>query len=68
MSFNDSFIFSPQTIHIAVLSCSTRMMEIQSQLSERAIELLVLPEDTPCFLLDVGCGSGLSGTFLSVLR
>ena len=37
------------------------MMEIQSQLSERAIELLTLPEDTPCFILDVGCGSGLSG-------
>ena len=37
------------------------MMEIQSQLSERAIELLALPEDTPCFILDVGCGSGLSG-------
>jgi len=36
-------------------------MEIQSQLSERALELLALPEDTPCFILDVGCGSGLSG-------
>ena len=29
-------------------------MEIQSKLSERAIELLMLPEDTPCFLLDIG--------------
>lgn len=29
---------------------------------ERAIELLALPEDQPCLILDIGCGSGLSGT------
>jgi len=29
-------------------------------MSERALELLGLP-DTPCFILDLGCGSGLSG-------
>lgn len=40
------------------------MMEIQSQLSERAIELLALP-DTPCLVLDLGCGSGLSGDCLT---
>ena len=34
--------------------CSSRMISIQQQLSERAIELLALPEDTPCFILDVG--------------
>lgn len=39
-------------------------MEIQEQMTERAIELLVLPEDTPCFILDIGCGSGLSGSVL----
>lgn len=33
-------------------------------MSERAIELLVLPEDEPCYLLDIGCGSGLSGSVL----
>lgn len=33
-------------------------------MSERAIELLLLPEDTPCCLLDIGCGSGLSGSVL----
>lgn len=43
---------------------NTRMMEIQSQLSERAIELLALP-DTPCLILDLGCGSGLSGDCLT---
>lgn len=36
------------------------MIEIQSQLSERALEILQLP-DQPCFVLDIGCGSGLSG-------
>ncbi|XP_018597550.1 18S rRNA (guanine-N(7))-methyltransferase isoform X2 [Scleropages formosus] len=45
-------------------SCS-RMIEIQSQMSERALELLSLPEGHPCFLLDVGCGSGLSGDHLT---
>ncbi|XP_062568734.1 probable 18S rRNA (guanine-N(7))-methyltransferase [Saccostrea cucullata] len=41
-------------------SSNTRMIEIQSQLSERALEILQLP-DEPCFILDIGCGSGLSG-------
>lgn len=40
------------------------MIDIQVQMCERAIELLVLPEDTSCFLLDIGCGSGLSGSVL----
>jgi 18S rRNA (guanine1575-N7)-methyltransferase len=44
---------------------NSRMIEIQKQLSERAIELLTLPDDTPCFILDVGCGSGLSGECLT---
>ena len=39
-------------------------MEIQGEMSERAIELLELPEDEPQLLLDLGCGSGLSGTAL----
>lgn len=30
----------------------------------RAIELLNLPPDEPAFLLDIGCGSGLSGEIL----
>lgn len=34
------------------------------QMSERAVELLLLPDDKPCYLLDVGCGSGLSGGVL----
>jgi len=30
----------------------------------RALELLNLPSDQPAFLLDIGCGSGLSGEIL----
>ena len=40
---------------------NTRIMQIQSEMSERALELLALPEDESCYLLDIGCGSGLSG-------
>ena len=40
------------------------MMEIQSQMSSRALELLSLPADRPCVVLDIGCGSGLSGECL----
>lgn len=36
------------------LCLSSRVVEIQSQMSERAVELLGLPEDRPCLLLDVG--------------
>ncbi|XP_022205911.1 probable 18S rRNA (guanine-N(7))-methyltransferase isoform X1 [Nilaparvata lugens] len=45
-------------------SQNSRMIEIQVQMSERAVELLALPEDEPCLLLDIGCGSGLSGSVL----
>jgi len=44
---------------------NTRMMDIQNQMTERALELLALPEDRPCYLLDIGCGSGLSGEVLT---
>ncbi|KAF5745997.1 S-adenosyl-L-methionine-dependent methyltransferases superfamily protein isoform 1 [Tripterygium wilfordii] len=41
---------------------SSRIIEIQAKLSERALELLALPDDgVPRLLLDIGCGSGLSG-------
>lgn len=39
---------------------SSRMIEIQTSMAERALELILLPEH-PCLLLDVGCGSGISG-------
>lgn len=33
-------------------------------MAERAYELLLLPEDEQCLVLDIGCGSGLSGSVL----
>ncbi|KAJ9141337.1 hypothetical protein P3X46_031879 [Hevea brasiliensis] len=45
---------------------SSRIIEIQAKLSERAVELLALPDDgVPRLLLDIGCGSGLSGETLT---
>ena len=45
---------------------NSRIIKIQTALTERALELLALPEDgTPKLLLDLGCGSGLSGEALS---
>ena len=35
-------------------SSSSRMIEVQVQMAQRAIELLALPEDTPSYILDVG--------------
>lgn len=41
------------------------MIEIQTAMTERAIELLNLPEDKACHIIDIGCGSGLSGEVLT---
>eukprot|EP00126_Sphaerothecum_destruens_P008518 Sdes_comp20247_c0_seq1m13680 len=48
-------------------SQNSRMIEIQSTMAERAVELLNLPPSKPCFLLDIGCGSGISGDVLTEL-
>lgn len=42
---------------------SSRIREIQASMTRRALELLDLQESS--FILDVGCGSGLSGEILS---
>ena len=45
---------------------NSRIMEVQASLTKRALELLNLPDDgVPRLLLDLGCGSGLSGEILS---
>lgn len=45
---------------------NSRMIQIQSALTQRALELLALPDDgVPRMLLDLGCGSGLSGEELT---
>jgi len=46
---------------------NSRMIEVQSALTERAVELLNLPKDRTLFILDIGCGSGLSGETLTEL-
>ena len=46
-------------------SVSSHIIEVQQKLSERALELLALPDDEPSLILDIGCGSGLSGEVLS---
>jgi 18S rRNA (guanine1575-N7)-methyltransferase len=43
---------------------SSRMIGVQREITERAIELLRLDSSKPSFVLDVGCGSGLSGKVL----
>ncbi|KAI1915384.1 18S rRNA (guanine1575-N7)-methyltransferase [Ophidiomyces ophidiicola] len=42
---------------------SSRIQNIQSEMTCRALELLEL--QSPSFILDIGCGSGLSGEILS---
>ena len=34
-------------------------------MAERCVEILAIPEDKPCLILDIGCGSGLSGSVLT---
>jgi 18S rRNA (guanine1575-N7)-methyltransferase len=43
---------------------SSRIAAIQAEMAYRALELLNLPEDEPAYILDIGCGSGLSGEIL----
>ena len=44
---------------------NSRMIHIQRQMADRAIELLSLKPNEPAYILDLGCGSGLSGEALS---
>ena len=44
---------------------SQRVTQIQKELSQRAIDLLDLPDNQSMYLLDVGCGSGMSGEQIS---
>lgn len=50
--------------HLLNPSPSSRIKSIQAQMTARALELLALPEDESAFVLDIGCGSGLSGEML----
>lgn len=44
---------------------NSRMIDVQIKMTGRALELLCVPEDKPCYVLDIGCGTGLSGDYLS---
>jgi len=44
---------------------NSRIIEIQAAMTERALEILQLPPDEPAFLLDLGCGSGISGDVIT---
>ena len=44
---------------------NTRMISIQQQLAKRALEILAIPKGKQKFLLDIGCGSGISGNALA---
>ena len=44
---------------------NSRMMRVQEELTKRALEILMLPAGQSSLILDVGCGSGLSGRTLT---
>ncbi|EFA84220.1 hypothetical protein PPL_03297 [Heterostelium album PN500] len=47
-------------------SSNSRIIEIQTTMAERAYELLSIPEDKEgLLLLDIGCGSGISGDVIT---
>lgn len=46
---------------------SSRNQQIQSEMTHRALELMAIPPDQTLFLMDIGCGSGLSGEILEEL-
>ncbi|VDN07518.1 unnamed protein product [Thelazia callipaeda] len=50
----------------AKYSRNSHIIGIQRQMTERAVELLAIPDnETPRLILDIGCGSGLSGEMLT---
>ena len=44
---------------------NTRMISIQQQMTKRALEILAIPKGKQKLLLDIGCGSGISGSVLA---
>uniref|UniRef100_A0A3B0MSP5 Methyltransferase (HUSSY homologue), putative n=1 Tax=Theileria annulata TaxID=5874 RepID=A0A3B0MSP5_THEAN len=44
---------------------NSRISKIQTEMSERALEMLLLPEDQTSLVLDIGCGTGISGNVIS---
>ena len=44
---------------------NSRMISIQRELAERALEILAIPADKTRLILDIGAGTGISGSILS---
>ncbi|KAJ1352120.1 hypothetical protein KIN20_008314 [Parelaphostrongylus tenuis] len=44
---------------------NSRIVSLQTEMAERALELLALPDDKQGLLLDIGCGTGISGGVLA---
>jgi 18S rRNA (guanine1575-N7)-methyltransferase len=44
---------------------NSRMIDIQQEITHRCLEILAIPKGKPRLLLDIGCGSGISGNVLS---
>lgn len=44
---------------------SSRITHVQTSLAKRCVELLALPSEQSSLILDVGCGTGLSGDVLT---
>jgi 18S rRNA (guanine1575-N7)-methyltransferase len=63
--------FSPPELHYndseaRKYTTSSRIQNIQASMTNRALELLDL--DSPSMILDIGCGSGLSGEILTAVK
>ena len=43
---------------------SSRMNNIQVEITSRCLEMMDLPKDHPSYLLDIGCGSGISSEII----
>ena len=43
---------------------NTRMITIQEKMTKRALELLAIPKGKSKLILDIGCGSGISGSIV----
>ena len=44
---------------------NSRMINIQRELTERSLEILAIPEGKQRMILDIGAGTGISGSVLS---
>ena len=46
-------------------SNNTHIIDVQTQLTERALEILAFPPERKSLILDIGCGSAISGCVIT---